>query len=112
MSKYMQLTVTVRPYYQKDLEGTYPKLVRHLRHLDSNLANRNPSLYELVGQFDQLLYRFDGTPLREVLLQYREKLQNVYKSIQKNIADWNLAQADKLLYSIEDTFDEIESELD
>ncbi|MBU2621037.1 MAG: hypothetical protein KKD92_01785 [Proteobacteria bacterium] len=34
------------------------------------------------------------------------------KIIQENIADWNLAQADKLLYGIEDTFDEIESELD
>ncbi len=112
MSKNMQLTVTVRSYYEKDLEGTYPKLARYLRHLDSSLVNRNPSLYELVGQLDQLLYRFDGTPVREVLLRHGDKLRNVYKIIQENIADWNLAQADKLLYSIEDTFDEIESELD
>ena len=112
MSKTMQLTVTVRPYYQKDLQGTYPKLARDLGYLDSSLANRNPSLYELVGQLDQLLYRHDGTPLREVLLRHSEKLRNQYKIIQENIADWKLAQADKLLYSIEDTFDEIESELD
>lgn len=111
MSKNMQLTVTVRPYYEKDLEGTYPKLARYLKHLDSNLVNRNPSLYELVGQLDQLLYRFDGTLLREVLLRHGDKLRDVYKTIQENIADWNLTQADKLLYTIEDTFDEIESEL-
>ena len=108
----MQLTVTVRPYYKKDLEGTYPKLARNLGFLDSNLANRNPSLYELVGQLDQLLYRLDGTQLREALLRHSEKLRNQYKIIQENIADWHLAQADKLLYSIEDIFDEIESELD
>ena len=28
MSKYMHLTVTVRPYYEKNLEQTYPKLAR------------------------------------------------------------------------------------
>ncbi len=110
MSKNMQLTVTVRPYYQRDLEGTYPNLARHLGYLDSSLVNRNPSLYELVGQLDQLLYRLEGTQLREVLLRHREKLRNLYKTIQENIANWNLAQADQLLYSIEDIFNEIESE--
>ena len=112
MSKYMQLTVTVRPYYQKDLEGTYPKLARDLGYLDSSLTTRSASLYELVGQLDQLLYRHDGTPLRAALLRHAEKLRNQYKMIQENIADWKLAQADKLLYGIEDTFDEIESELE
>ncbi len=112
MSKYMQLTVTVRPYYQKDLQGTYPKLARDLGYLDSSLSTRNPSLYELVGQLDQILYRHDGTPLRAVLLRHAEKLRSQHKMIQENIADWKLAEADKLLYGIEDIFDEIESELE
>jgi hypothetical protein len=112
MSKYMQLTVTVRPYYQKELQGTYPKLARDLGYLDSGLATRNPSLFELVGQLDQLLYRHDGTPLRAVLLRHAGKLRNQHKLIQEHIADWKLAEADKLLYGIEDAFDEIESELE
>jgi len=112
MSKYMQLTVTVRPYYQKDLKETYPKLARHLGYVDSSLANRNPSLYELVGQLDKLLYKHDGTKLREVFLRHSEKLRNQYKIIQENIADWKLSEADKLLYSFEDIFDEVESELE
>ena len=111
MSKYMQITVTVRPFYQIELEETYPKLARHLSYLDSGLVKRNPTLYELVTQLDKLLYAFDGTPLREVLLRHREKLLNLHKSIEENIADWHLAQADRLLYDIEDIFDEIESEL-
>jgi len=112
MSKNMQLTVSVRPYYEKNLEGTYPKIGRYLRHQDSSLANLNPSLYELAGLLDQLLYRFDGTLLREALLRHQDKLREIHKSIQDNMADWNLSQVDKLLYSIEDIFDEIESELD
>ena len=112
MSKYMHLTVTVLPYYQKNLEGTYPNLARRLRTLDSDLVERNPSLYALTGQLDKLLYTFDGTPLREVLLRHREDLKTLHKSIQENIADWNLAQADRLLYKMEDEFDKIEDELE
>jgi hypothetical protein len=112
MSKYMHITVTVLPYYQKDLEGTYLKLARYLRALDSDLVDRNPSLYALAGKLDKLLYTFDGTPVREVLLRHTEDLRNLHKSIEENIADWNLAQADQLLYKIEDIFDKIESELE
>jgi len=111
MSRNMQLTVIVRPYYEKDLEGTYPRLASYLSHLDPRPANQNPSLYELVGQLDQLLYRFDGTPLMEALLQHKDRLNNTDRLIQGNIADRHLAQADKLLYTIEDIFDEIESQL-
>jgi hypothetical protein len=112
MSKYMHLTVTVLPYYPRDLEETYPKLARHLKSLASDLVARNPSLYEIAGQLDKLLYTFDGTPLRDVFLRHRENLRTIYKSIEENIADWNLAEADRLLYKIEDAFDQIESELD
>lgn len=112
MSRHMQQTVVVRSCYDKDLEGTYPKLARYLRHQDSTLVNQSPSLYELAGQLDQLLYRYDGTLLRQVLLRHGDTLRSLYKEIQENIADWHLAQADKLLYRIEDVFDEIEAELD
>jgi hypothetical protein len=108
----MQLKVTVSPYYSGDMEATYPRLVRHMGYLDAELVKRNPSLYELVGQLDQLLYRFEGTQLRTVLLQHREKLVKLHKSIQENIANWNLAQADRMLFEMEDLFEEIESALD
>ena len=108
----MHLTVTVLPYYSKDLEETYPKLARHLKSLESDLVERNPSLYGIAGQLDKLLYTFDGTPLREVLLRHRENLRTLHKSTEVNIADWNLAEADRLLYKIEDAFDKIESEVD
>jgi hypothetical protein len=112
MSKNMQLKVSVLPHYQKNLKGSYPRLARHLGYLDSDLVDQNPSLYSLVGQLDRMLYRFDGTLLRDVLYRQREKLQNIYKELQDDIACWKLSQADKLLYSIEDIFDEIESDLD
>ena len=87
MSKYMHLTVTVVPYYPRDLEETYPKIRRYLKSLASDLMERNPSLYGIAGQLDQLLYTFDGTPFREVLLRHRENLRTLHKSIEEDIAD-------------------------
>lgn len=112
MSRYMQLTVTVRPFYEHEMKKDFPKLVRYLRQADPELLDREPSLYELAGQLDSLLYNSDGTSLRAVLLRQGDKLRNTHKKIQENIADRQLAQADKLLYALEDIFDEIESDLD
>ncbi len=111
MSTCMQIAVTVTPYYQEDFAGTFPKLARHLGYLDAALVRSNPSLYALAVRLDKLLYAFDGTELREVLLRHREGILGLHRSIEENIADWNLAQADKLLYKLEDIFEEIEGEL-
>jgi hypothetical protein len=111
MSTHMQIVVTVTPYYQEDFEQTFPKLARHLGYLDAPLVRSNPSLYALAGKLDKLLYTFDGTEVREVLLKHREQLQGLYKKIEAEIADWHLAEADKLLYKIEDIFTEVEGEL-
>jgi hypothetical protein len=107
----MQITVTISPYYHQELGDAYPKLARHLGYLKPEFVKRNPSLYELAGNLDKLLYEFDSTPLRGVLLQSRDKLLELHKNIEKAIADWNLAQADKLLYKLEDIFDDVEARL-
>ena len=112
MSKHMQITVTVSPYYHQELGDAYPKLARHLGYLDREMVQQNPSLYQLAGRLDELLLKYDGTPLREVLLRQRDSLRQLHKNIEKEIADWNLAQADKLLYKLEDVFDDLEAQLD
>lgn len=107
----MQLTVKVRPYYEKDLENTYPRLAGHLRRIDPSWANQNPSLYDIAGRLDILLYRSEGTPFRNLLLQYRDTLLKLHTGVQENMADWRLGEADQLLYKLEDIFDEIEEKL-
>jgi len=67
---------------------------------------------EIVGKLDKLLYELErDPPFREILLKYRSTLHNLYEKVQEQIADWHLAKADKLLYKMEDIFDEIEYEL-
>lgn len=108
----MQIAVKVQPFYRQELQDAYPKLARQLGYLDKQLVAQNPSLYQLAGRLDELLLKYDGTPLREALLRHREALLRIYKEIEGAIADWNLAQADKLLYRLEDLFEEVEGQLD
>ncbi len=111
MSKYMQITVTIRPFYSRTFEADFPRLTRSLVSLHSDLIIQEPSLYELAGQIDKLLYQTDGTHLREVLIQHKDELKKIYAAVQEKIANRNLSEADKLLYRIEDIFNEVESEL-
>jgi len=112
MSKYMQLTVRIRPYYRKGLEKAYPRITQRLSYLHEAWIEEDPALFEIVGRLDKLLYQLEGdAPFREILLLHKSKLHKLYEAIQDEIADWHLAKADKFLYEIEDIFDEIESEL-
>jgi hypothetical protein len=112
MSQHMQITVTIRPFYKKSFEKTYPRLARHLSFQDPVLVDNNPSLYELAKKIDMLLYQYDGTPLRQLLLDHKQQLTNTFHAIEEHIADRRLSEADKLLYTLEDIFDDIEYHLD
>ncbi|MDY6837111.1 MAG: hypothetical protein SWH78_03965 [Thermodesulfobacteriota bacterium] len=112
MSKHMQLTVRVRPYYKKGFREVYPLIAKRLSYLDPTWVEEGPSLFEIVGRLDKLLYALEGDPpFREILLDHRAKLHELYEHTEEQIADWHLAQADKHLYTMEDIFDEIEREL-
>jgi len=112
MSKYMQLKVQIQPYYKNGLKKAYPRIAHRLSYLDEAWVEEGPSLLEIIGKLDQLLYQLEGDPpFREILLKHRSALHTLYEDIEERIADWHLAKADQLLYKIEDIFDEIEQEL-
>jgi len=76
------------------------------------MGGGGPSLFEITAKLDPLVYKLEGDPpFREILLQHRSALHKLYEVIEERIADWHLAKADRLLYEIEDIFDEIEDEL-
>ncbi len=111
MSKYMQITVTVRPYYPRGIQSVYPKLARHLGTQNPALVESQPSPYDLAGQWDQLLYACDGTELGEALRRHRQPVNRLRAAIEADIADRKLASADRRLYELEDIFDDLEAEL-
>ncbi|OEU47917.1 MAG: hypothetical protein BA872_05300 [Desulfobacterales bacterium C00003060] len=112
MSKYMQLTVRIRPYYRKGFKKAYPKLAHRFSYLDEAWVEGNPSFFEIAGKLDKLLYQLEGDPpFREILLKHRSALHKLYEDVEERIADWHLAEADRVLYEMEDIFDEIEAEV-
>ncbi|RLB84241.1 MAG: hypothetical protein DRH24_05610 [Deltaproteobacteria bacterium] len=113
MSKTMQLTVRVRPYYKKDMKSDYPKISKALGYVDEAWAEEGPSFFDIVGKLNKLLYELEGNPpVRKILLKHKDELRKLHKKVEEHIADWNLAKADKMLYQMEDIFDEIEWKLD
>jgi hypothetical protein len=113
MSKHMQLTVEVRPYYKESFKTVYPKLAANLSHAKALGEDEDPSLYDLVGKIDRLLYALDGNPAcKEIFLKHTDTLKTLHAEIEGNLADWKLSQADKALYTLEDIFDEIEWAVD
>ena len=113
MSKTMQLTVRIRPYYKKDMKSDYPKISQGLGYVDEAWVDEGPSFFDIVGRLDKLLYALEGNaPFRKVLLKHKDELHNLHKEVEEHIADWDLAKADKMLYQIEDVFDQIEWELE
>lgn len=55
MSKYMQLTVNIRPYYKKNLKSVYPKIASNLSRLKTSLVEEDQSIFNIVGELDKLL---------------------------------------------------------
>ena len=112
MSKHMQLTVKVRPYYKKELKGDYPKIAQGLSYIHEAWVEEGPSFFDIVGKLDKLLYELEGNPpFRKILLKHKDELHKLYMKVEEHIADWDLAKADKTLYQMEDIFDQIEWEL-
>jgi hypothetical protein len=113
MSKTMQLTVRVRPYYKKGLNADYPKIAQGLSYIHEAWAEEGPSLFDIVGRLDKLLYELEGNPpFRKILLKHKDELRKLHKEVEEHIADWDLAKADQALHKIEDIFDEVEWKLD
>ena len=112
VSQYMQITVSVRPFYSGSFESEFPKSARALTARAPASAGQHPSRYDLPGQIDTLLSQTNATRFREVLIPLRDRLRKLHADAQDRIADRDLAGADTLLYRLEDIFEEIESGLD
>ena len=109
----MQMRVRILPYYSKSMEKTYPGITKRLMRADEAWVESGPSLFDIVGKLDKLLYELEGDPpFREILLNNKKSLHELYEKVEENIANWHLAEADAALYKMEDIFDEIEREVE
>ena len=111
MSRTMQLGVEVNAHYQRSFAETYPNLARRLETLTSGMFGSDPSLFEICRRLDELIERVAETELGKLLEAEATELGRSQRRVEELLADWKLADADQLLYRMEDRFDALESEL-
>ena len=111
MSRTMQLTVEVKPQYAQSFSASYPNLARSLEVIAPGLIGPTPSLLEICQRLDEIVDRLKETALGRLLDAQADELRRGARRVEELVADWKLAEADQVLYQVEDRFDVLESEL-
>ncbi len=110
MSQFMQIDIRVIPFFEVPFEKRFPHLVDLLRRLSyGELLKKEPSFYELIDTMATISEHPD-TPseLRELINPYVAKLEELKEQAREHLLARRLDELDKILYRIEDQFEDLE----
>jgi hypothetical protein len=109
MSRTMQLATEVKP--AQSLASSYPSLARTFEAVSPGLLGASPSLLVICQRVDALADNLRETSLGRLLEAHAPELRRAGRRVEELLADWKLAEADQVLYQLEDRFDALEAEL-
>jgi hypothetical protein len=113
MSQYMQIDIRLLPFYEKGLKTHFPRLAAVLEREKYLPPGQNePSLYSLVD----LLQRMDVdpavmSPVKEAVRPFLERLTTLKEKAREALLARSLNELDRLLYQLEDEFENLEASL-
>ena len=113
MSKYMQIDIRLRPFYEKPLVKAFPKISKLMSSMDyKEPLEKEPSLYDLVDSLASML-RDSMVPsdIKEKIDPYVIKMKALKERARDLLLTRNLNELDQCLYQIEDQFLDLESSL-
>ncbi|MFP3913042.1 MAG: hypothetical protein ACLFUT_13285 [Desulfobacteraceae bacterium] len=113
MSRYMQIDIRVVPFFEKPFEKSFPNLVNCLRQLSYNdLVEKDPCLYHLTDHL-VMIAESPNTPadIKERLRPYVVKLEPLKEQAREFLLSRHLNELDRLLYRMEDVFEDLEGAL-
>ena len=113
MSKYMQIDVRLRPFYEKPLVKVFPKISKLMSSMDyKEPLEKEPSLYLLVDSLVSMS-RDDMVPsdIKEKISPYVTKMKALKETARELLLSRKLNELDQCLYQIEDQFLDLESSL-
>ena len=113
MSKYMQIDIRLRPFYEKPLIKVFPKILKLMSSMDyKEPLEKESSLYVLV---DSLVSMSRDTmvpsDIKEKINPYVNKMKALKKTAGELLLSRKLNELDRFLYQIEDQFLDLESSL-
>jgi hypothetical protein len=113
MSKYIQIDIRLRPFYEKPLVKVFPKIAKLMSSMDyKGPLEKEPSLYVLIDTLVSML-RDDMVPsdIKEKINPYVTKMKTLKETARELLLSRKLNELDQILYQIEDQFLDLESSL-
>ncbi len=113
MSKYMQIDISVIPFFEVPFEKAFPHLVETFRRLGyGEVLLKEPSFYKLIDTL-ATLYDHPDTPsdIKERLGPFVDKLHHLKARAREHLLARRLDELDRSLYEIEDQFEDLEGVL-
>jgi hypothetical protein len=107
----MQLSAEILPYYQSSFSQTYPRLARRLELWVPDLVSKGPPLYTLTEHLEEILGQAEDTEFGRTVEPRLATLRALHDRVQAALAEWSFEEADRLLYQMEDLYDEIDADL-
>jgi len=113
MSQFMQIDIRVIPFFEVPFEKRFPHLVELFGRLSyGEVLKKEPSFYELIDTMATISEHPD-TPskLKDTVTPYVDKLKNLKEQAREHLLARRLDDLDKILYRIEDQFEDLEGAL-
>ena len=113
MSQFMQIDIRVIPFFEVPFEKRFPHLVELFRRLSfGEVLKKDPSFYDLIDTLTTL-HEHPDTPseLRGLMAPYVAELEKLKAQARDHLLARRLDELDKMLYRIEDQFEDLEGVL-
>ena len=113
MSKYMQIDIRIIPFYEKRFEKRFPNIAEMLRQVSyKEVVEKETSFYEMADSLEAIADSPD-TPsgIRDKIGPYAEKIMGLKQIAREHLLSRRLNELDKVLYQMEDMFEDLEQAL-
>jgi hypothetical protein len=113
MSKYMQIDIKLRPFYEKPLVKVFPKISKLMRSMDyKEPLEKEPSLYVLVDSLESMSRdAMVPSDIKGKINPFVTKMKELKETARELLLSRKLNELDRFLYQIEDQFLDLESSL-
>jgi len=113
MSKFMQIDIRILPFFEKSFEKSFPKITDMLKALSfAEILKKEVSFYALVNTIQTIMEHPD-TPAqgKADIAPVIKELCRLKEVAREYLLARKLNDLDKVLYQIEDQFEDLESSL-
>ena len=113
MSKYMQIDIRVVPIYERKFKKEFPHITDLFERMGRiELAEKEISFYDLLDH----MVTIQNSPelpaeIKRVIDPYVNKILEIKRAAREHLLGRRLNELDKLLYQMEDQFEDLEQAL-